>query len=65
MADEPPFISGMVTGGSPVHGPRFKSTAEWLRWRADRLGPFGLDYISAAELRAIADELEAGKPDAR
>lgn len=38
--------------------PTFDTTAERLRWRAQRVGPWGLDYISAAELNAIADELE-------
>jgi hypothetical protein len=60
-AIEPPFISGMnhSTSSEP---PTFDTTAERLRWRADRIGPFGLGYISAAELRRIADELDP--PDA-
>ena len=53
MSIEPLFCS------SYVEPPTFNTTAELLRWRAQRIGPFGLDYISAAELRRIADELDA------
>lgn len=57
-ANDPPSISGM-NHSTYREAPTFATTAKRLRWRADRLGPHGLGYISAAELRAIADELES------
>jgi O-glycosyl hydrolase len=39
--------------------PQFETTADWLRWRANQVGPFGLDYISPVQMRRIADELDA------